>query len=68
MTDYLTIDELCDKLKLKKSYVYELTFAKKIPHIKIGRHLRFNWEEVEKWLEESTIDPNMNLEAQNERR
>ena len=60
MTDYLTVDDLCDRLKLKKSYVYELTFTKKIPHIKIGRHLRFKWEEIEKWLKENTIEPNLN--------
>ena len=55
MTDYLTIDELCDKLKLKKSYIYELTHMKKIPHYKVGRHLRFNWKEIEKWLEINRI-------------
>lgn len=60
MTDYLTIEELCDRLKLKKSYIYDLTFTKKIPHIKVGRHLRFKWDEIEKWLEENSIDLNMN--------
>ena len=59
MTDYWTINELCDKLKLKKSYVYKLTFTEKTPHIKIGRPRIFKWEEIEKWLKEKTKDSNL---------
>jgi len=54
---YLTIEELCQMLKLKKSYIYDLTYRKKIPFIKIGRHLRFDLEEVTKWLTANKVEP-----------
>ena len=57
---YMTIEELCQMLKLKKSYVYDLTYRKKIPFIKIGRHLRFDVAEVGKWLEQNKVAPKEN--------
>jgi len=56
-SQYLTVEELCQLLKLKKSYIYDLTYRKKIPFIKIGRHLRFDLEEIQKWLENNKIIP-----------
>jgi len=54
---YLTVEELCQLLKLKKSYIYDLTYRKKIPFIKIGRHLRFDLEEIQKWIENNKVIP-----------
>jgi len=56
-SQYLTVEELCQLLKLKKSYIYDLTYRKKIPFIKIGRHLRFDLEEIQKWIENNKIIP-----------
>lgn len=47
----LTVDDLCKLLCLKKSYIYNLTFQRKIPFLKIGRHLRFRKSDIEAWLE-----------------
>ena len=47
----LTMDDLCELLRVKKSYIYSLTFQKRIPHVKIGRHVRFRRSEIEAWLE-----------------
>ena len=49
--EFVTLNELCDWLKLKKDYVYALTSQRAIPHLKIGRHLRFNKQEIREWLE-----------------
>ncbi len=50
--EFVTLDDLCDWLKLKKDYVYALTSQRAIPHLKIGRHLRFSRQEILEWLEQ----------------
>lgn len=37
----LTVQEICNLLKVPKTYIYSLTCQRKIPHIKIQGHLRF---------------------------
>ena len=46
----IAIDDLCQILKVKKSYIYVLTHEKRIPHYKIQGHLRFRLSEIEEWL------------------
>lgn len=48
----LTLQEVCQRLSIKKSHLRSLIFSKKIPTIKIGRLLRFGAEDVENWLNE----------------
>lgn len=50
MEDLLTIDELSKLLKLKKSTLYSWVHERRIPHLKVGRLLRFRRDSVEKWL------------------
>lgn len=47
---FLDIDEVCQMLKLKKSYIYLLTHEKKIPHYKVNGHLRFRLSDIEEWI------------------
>ena len=54
--ELICIDDLCQILKFKKSYVYLLTHEKKIPHYKLGRHLRFKLSDIEKWLKDQLVD------------
>ena len=55
MASYLTVDELCKKLKLRKSRIYELTHLRKIPHMKVGRTLLFDEEEIDRWLKDKRV-------------
>ncbi len=51
--DWKTLDELSEILKVKKGWIYGQTFKKgpgAIPRLKIGKHLRFDMEAVEKWI------------------
>lgn len=50
MEQYIGVDDLCQRLNFKKRYIYALTHEGRIPHIKVGRHLRFRWSSIEKWL------------------
>lgn len=59
--DILTIDEVAELLKLKRSTVYELTRERSqkqqdhpLPFMKIAGHLRFRRADIESWLEQLT--------------
>ena len=57
----LTVQEICELLKVPKSYVYWLTHSKKIPFLKINGHLRFRQSSIDEWLE-SQESRNVNLQ------
>ena len=50
--DLLTLQEVCELLKVTKAYVYSLMHQKKIPHIKMQGHLRFRRSDIDDWLRE----------------
>ena len=57
-SDILTPGELAERLKVKPAWVYEQTRRRgkvrgqpRIPFRKIGKHLRFSWPDVVKWIE-----------------
>ncbi len=52
MKNLLTIDELCEKIKLKRQTVYQLSSEGRIPRIKLGGRLLFDEEEIQAWLEQ----------------
>ena len=52
---FLTIDEMADVLKVPKSWLYSRTRETgpdAIPRIKVGKYLRFRFEDVMHWIEE----------------
>ena len=54
--ELLTIDELCKILKVKKSYIYNLTYSNQIPFYKLGNLLRFKFSEIESWLNRQKVE------------
>lgn len=53
---WLTLEQLLEVLPLKKSYIYYLTHTRQIPVTRIGRRLLFDYERIEEWLEERTVE------------
>jgi excisionase family DNA binding protein len=54
MPELLTIQEIADKLKVPISWIYARTRKRSndnIPHIRIGKYLRFEEAEVTTWLQ-----------------
>jgi len=51
----LTVQDICELLKVPKSYVYWLTHSKKIPYLKINGHLRFRQSSIGEWLESQEV-------------
>ena len=55
----LTVEELADRWKVKKSWVYgqtRQTGRNAIPRIRVGKYLRFNYQAVCDWLEKQNTD------------
>ena len=50
MSELLTIEEIAAVLKVPKSWIYARTCKNQLPHIKVGRHLRFQKEKVFEFL------------------
>ncbi len=46
----LSVNELAEYLNVPKSWIYDRTHRDAIPHIKLGRLVRFDLEEVLEWL------------------
>ena len=50
-SELLTIEELSSYLKVSRFTIYDWACHKKIPYIKLGRHLRFKKELINIWLD-----------------
>ena len=69
--DILTPDELAQRLKTSRGWVFEMTRKRQrnpIPHYKIGRYLRFNWNEVCQWLEANKLGQPSSSESRTQKR
>jgi excisionase family DNA binding protein len=53
---WLTIQEAADLLRVPVSWLYERTRTNSVPHVKLGKYLRFDRDELNAWLEELKRD------------
>jgi hypothetical protein len=58
----MTPDELANRLKLKKSWLYEQSRRRSdirnsdvLPCFRLGLYLRYDWAAVEKWLQRQKV-------------
>lgn len=51
--EILNADEMAQYLDLSKQTIYKLIKEESMPHYRAGKSIRFNLEEVLKWLEEN---------------
>lgn len=51
MKQYLDIAALAERLRIKRSTLYAWAEQGTIPHLKLGRLLRFDPDEIEAWLQ-----------------
>lgn len=55
----LTADEVASFLRVTRGWVYAETRARRIPHVRLGRYVRYRRSAVEVWvseLEEASTD------------
>jgi excisionase family DNA binding protein len=53
---WLTIDEAVALIRVPKSWLYERTRTNTIPHLKLGKYLRFDRDEVIAWARQFRRD------------
>jgi excisionase family DNA binding protein len=47
----LTAEQVAEMLQVPKSWVYEAAREHRIPHVRLGRYVRFEREQLDSWLE-----------------
>ena len=52
---FLTVKEAANLLHVPVSWVYRKTSERKIPHRKIGKHIRFSTGDLLAWLDSKKI-------------
>jgi excisionase family DNA binding protein len=50
--ELMTADEVATLLRVTKAWVYTQTRARKIPHVSLGRYVRYRRSAVLEWIEE----------------
>jgi excisionase family DNA binding protein len=53
---WLTIDEAAALIRVPKSWLYERTRTNTIPHLKLGKYLRFDRDELAAWARQFRRD------------
>jgi excisionase family DNA binding protein len=53
---WLTVQEAADLLRVHVSWLYERTRTNSVPHVKLGKYLRFDRDELMAWLNELRRD------------
>lgn len=51
-SEFLTVEEVAEYLRLPLSTVYKLVQDKKLPGFKVGKHWRFRKETFHDWIKE----------------
>ncbi|WP_137673567.1 helix-turn-helix domain-containing protein [Agarivorans sp. Toyoura001] len=58
----LDINECGILLSMTSAQIYKLTSSREIPHSKIGKHLRFNREDIIEWVKNNRIATRREIE------
>ena len=56
MDKLLTPQEIAALLGVAESTIYQWTHQEFIPHIKLGRFVRFKQKQVEEWVEKRSVE------------
>lgn len=52
----LNVEQVCELLQVKDSWLWAQCRAGSFPHIRMARQLRFRPEQVQSWLDAQTVD------------
>lgn len=54
--ELLTVDQIASWLNKSTSAVYRLVWRRQIPYLKFGKSVRFDRQEILKWLEGKKVE------------
>ena len=57
MNNFLTIEEAEQLLKVPRSWLYERTRKGEIPHVKLGKYIRFDQDQLLAWVAARAVKP-----------
>ena len=49
--DLLTAEEVAELLRMSPAWVYAQTRGRRIPHIRLGRHVRYRRSALDAWID-----------------
>ena len=52
----LSVAEAAQLLGMSQSFLYKLAEAKAVPHVRMGRALRFDLNQIEPWLRRQSVE------------
>lgn len=55
--NYLTVDEVADRVGRGKSWVYRKVQLGEIPYTKPGKYLHFDQDEIKAWMKNHSVRP-----------
>lgn len=55
-TEFLTVEEVAEYLRLPLSTVYKLAQDNKLPGFKVGKHWRFRKDAIQEWIKKQEND------------
>ncbi|MDR3573068.1 MAG: helix-turn-helix domain-containing protein [Anaerolineaceae bacterium] len=50
VTEFLTVEEVAEYLRLPLSTVYKLAQDNRLPGFKVGKHWRFRYDTIQNWI------------------
>jgi excisionase family DNA binding protein len=53
---WLTVQEAAHVLRVPVSWLYERTRTNRVPHVKLGKYLRFDRDKLAAWVDEQRRD------------
>lgn len=53
----MSVQDLCQYLKVDESWVYKQVSLKKIPFFKAGKYTRFKKSRIDRWIDENDVKP-----------
>jgi putative molybdopterin biosynthesis protein len=59
---FYTVQEVADLFKIKKSTVYQMVKDGRLKAINLGRDYRFTQEEIERFIQQQTVDNTEKIE------
>ncbi len=56
--ELMTAEELAERLRMTRAWVYSETRLDRIPHLRLGRYVRYRRSTIEHWIAELEALPN----------
>ena len=53
--DLMTAEELAQRLRMTRAWVYSETRLDRVPHLRLGRYFRYRRSAIERWIAELEV-------------